>query len=262
MIDFRKLMTPQARNEIAQDDKRMMAFQDLGTRDKVATLMEAVRTLQDSGAFNSDQRYSYDEWAIYRVIPAVARKLDPSLELRKTEIPEPEEADDKLTFVGNASVEDLLRMATSILENTRLSRGVAVGGDVRDAAHLVIGDGSRGSAFAITLDALVPGSFPYRHKPDTRPPLTGFYLIGRDGGRDFPIQYCDTLEQAQDLFSLACDIKAGEDVDEAVSAQAPTGFRQRLARRCAEIEVQSADGSLVEHCDIASKLRDAAVLEM
>lgn len=221
MVDFRKLISAKSRQRFAAREAILARFEEAVPAGKAAQLLEASRTLIDSGRFKTDQRYSYDEWALYRVIPALARGLaGPGLELRETEIAKPEEKADPITWLGDKSHDHLERLETatrSILANSALRRAGSENDDpVAEAAQFLIGRPHH-CAISVALDCLRPGTFPKRvaDEAEEKPDLTGFQLIeSRPSGHDKVLHYAEDEADLEGMLRVATAIRSGEEISE------------------------------------------------
>lgn len=214
MVDFRKLLSPKSRAEIAVRREIAIEFQGKDAAGMAMALVQASRTLIDSGLFNSDPTYSYDEWALYRCIPALARRLDPKLELRAEEIAKPDEMRDPLTWLEAGDDQKLLGSIGSILEHASLRRGNGGAKEARLACEFLLEYRSRGSAISVAIDTVCPGSFPVRVEADTRVPLTGFQLIATRGEHDRVLRYAEKEAELDDLFGAIVSARQGDELSD------------------------------------------------
>jgi hypothetical protein len=215
MIDFRKITSPKSQAERARENAEMLSFQELDPTSMAERMLGFSRCLQDSGCFEADQRYSYDEWAIYRVVPALARRLDPDVALRKTEIPEDIERNDPITWLEDATDEKLLGTISSIVSHGSFLRAKRPDTDpeVKAAAEILFGQGV--SLLTIATDTALPGSYPARCSPDTRVPLEGLYVIEvTKSGRHRVLEYSENPSVIDRTYDVAVAMQKGEEIPE------------------------------------------------
>lgn len=254
MVDFRKLLSPASRAQIARRNAIVMEFQDLAPKEMADALLTNARTLQDSGCFSPDQRYSYDEWALYRVVPEVALALDPDVVLRDVEQPDPKEAEDQVTWLRGAAREKLEHCIKSILANGSFQRALLpeVDPGVRLVADVTFRESA--SLFSVAADQIFPGSFPRRAQPDSRPPLPGRYLVEiGETGFERARHYSDEPDIVDRYFDVAVKMREGifdeEDLD----------IRNNLARNrfhmnVVALQVQGFDGEVVREKSFVNDL--------
>ncbi len=217
MPDLRKLVSYKSRMEIARDWDRILDFQKMGRKEMASELISAARDLADSGVFKSDYTWSYDEWAIYRVLPALARRLDPEIELRESEIPKEDESRDLVTSIEEGNDEKLLSHVGSIISNVSFMRAQKCDRDspARRAANFLIMHRSDCSAISIAMDTVCPGSYPKRATPDVRPPLEGFQVIAvTASGYDCVLRYGEVEDDVNDWFRVGETIAKNEEIEE------------------------------------------------
>lgn len=245
-MDFRQLISPKSQVSLAAERQSMIEFQALAPKPMAAALLQASRQLIDSGRFSSEHDYSYDEWALYRVIPAMARMLDPEVELRETEIAKEDERRDPLTWVADADVDKIKSSVDSLISHASLRRAELGSQADKDAAELLLGN-RRQCAMSVAMDRILPGSYPARAKPDTRAPLTGRYLIATSpSGRDGVLRYSEAVEELEDMMQTAIAIREGREL---------TDDEERLKMRlhhvtadladCTSISIQDFDGKIL-----------------
>lgn len=255
-MDFRKLTSPKTQAHLAAQRQSILKFQALDPKPMAAALLQASRQLIDSGCFSSEPDFSHDEWALYRVIPAMARMLDPEVELRDTEIVKEGERRDPLTWAGDADTKKLKRAVVSlhlesavksILQNASLSRATLGDQADEDAAELLVGDRRRACALSVAMDCISPGLYFSRVESDTRPPLTGAYLIAtRPPGHDRVLRYRENVEDLEAFMATAIAIREGADLTD-TQEQLKTELRQatRDIEACTAISIQDFDGKIL-----------------
>lgn len=248
MVDFRKLLSPKSRAEVAEQRNDCIAFQQQDAAGMAQSLVEASRKLIDSGLFKEDPRWSYDEWMIYRCIPALAKRLDPNLELRSNELGDAKEKEDPLTSGLMESDEKLETAIASVLSYATLSRAGAGPKEVRRATDLLIGYRKMGSAVSVAMDTISPGSYPARVSPDRRPALTGVQLIASHGDHDRVMRYAETEEELDELYRAALAKRSGEELtdDEQLLCSSLRGWPERLDFDT--LSIQTWDGEVLRAC--------------
>jgi hypothetical protein len=236
--------------EIAENFQRILDFQEMDRKAMAAELLQAARDLVDSGVFKEDPSWSYDERALYRVIPGLARRLDPEVELRASEIPQDSEKDDPITFVDPTDDEKLLRQVSSIIRNASFMRAQECerNSPARKAIDFLILHRSDCSAISVAMDTVCPGAFPKRATPDTRPPLEGFQLIAAsENDYEGVLRYEEKQEDLDDWLRVAEMIAKNEEIDDADADMArrlrsytsPENWMMLAIQNCATGEVYS-----------------------
>jgi hypothetical protein len=250
MVDFRKLTSPRARLENQRLRDAIKACESMSNTDMARELLTHSRTLIDSGAFSTDQRWSYDEWALYRVIPELALKLDPTVELRDTENPSSEEKADWVTYLRDQPAHALHSAILSIVNNCQLGRAHNKGTDARFAADVLLAN--RHNAFKIAAGRVFPGLYPKNEDHVEKPDLNGFFVIARDGDdHDSVMQYCDTMAEAQKYYDVAVAHFTGEDYDKSDPAWG-TMFSIRMKQEFDHVSIQDWGGNAVQTTDLAA----------
>lgn len=240
MVDFRKLITPLAQKELAQQNAELLRFKALDPKSMAAELIGFSRVMIDSGLFSQDRRYSYDEWALYSVIPDLARAIDKTIVLR------PEEGSNDEPDRRHPSGAPLDSQIHSILRNgsfgradlhaNKTSRARIIGDMPRQQqnevrhAHAMLTDRNT-NAITIGAKTVFPGLFPDVSEVDQREPLEGLYLISDSANGDQKvIQYCDDHTIAGLYFETATALLKGEEPRDG-SERMTSHIRSHLGRR-------------------------------
>jgi len=251
-MDFRKLISPKTKAATRRRSEAVMAFQNDTPEGQAATLLHAARTLRESGAFSKDQRYSYDEWALYRVVPELAMKLDPNVELQDVENPDEEERVDQVTWLRGAPAERLESAAKSIMANASFSRIRDCSDEMNDLADAMFTYNT--CYFSVAADTVFPGCAPEREFLDTRDPLPGQYVLCcHKNGYERVMQYSEDAAEIDKVYDALVRITAGEElrdedawVKERLSWCPMLGKDGRKSReRLSSIEVQDASGEVL-----------------
>lgn len=89
MVDFRKMISPrsQAQMKEVRDELNLPR----SNPEMAEWLVGLARELRGTGHFSAEPIYSYDEWALFRVIPELAARLDPALVRLPEEMPQQDE---------------------------------------------------------------------------------------------------------------------------------------------------------------------------
>lgn len=254
MVDFRRAISPRAQSEIASEREKVMAFQDLAPDAMAARLLEMSRELIDSGRFNTNPNWSYDERALYRVVPEVARRLYPKIALRDSETPGNEERDDPVTWIRDKPDDAVVAAARGIVENGSFSRVEALGAPLTDLAatrNVLFRRGA--SALTVAADTLSPGAFPAREAPDDRAPLDGVYVVLAQENHDKVLKYCDSTEEANAVFDAVVTACESGSYDDARAL----GIRYDLERGLGNpkhqgVLAQKQDGTTLRRYDFAA----------
>ncbi len=257
MYDFRKLISAKSRSRHDAVRQRMIDFQNMTPDEMAGALLECSRCLIDSGLFQHDPQWSYDEWAIYRCIPALAKRLDPSVELRSSEIPKDEERLDPLTWIEEGDDQKLLSSIVSIIKNVSLMRAMAdyAPNDVKDAAEIIILHRSDACALSVAMDTVIPGSFPKRVKPDLRAALDGYQVIAScnskpEAEHDVVMCYEDELDVAKEKFRVLGDYVQGEELSDEDKVLLGSMDRIRYRRSVSELSLQRWSGEKLMELDL------------
>lgn len=252
MVDFRKLISPRSQAEIKHRRQTVMRFQELPPRDMARELLDMSRALIDSDRFSSEPNWSYDERALYRVIPEIARRLDPEVELRDSEIPKDDERKDQVTWIHGQSLERLIHAARGIADNGAFSRANAPEDPNLTFIKEVLFDNNP-CAFTIAADTISPGAFPDRATPDEREPLPGFYVVGQGESYDKVLKYADNRQEADRFFDAAVLDQEGtaDCPDEILNAKNEL-HRSRFHHAADTILMQEADGTTLRSHDVRS----------
>ncbi|MFX4299849.1 hypothetical protein [Pseudosulfitobacter pseudonitzschiae] len=263
MVDFRKLVSPKSRRKIAERYAFISEFETMSDAEKAEVLLTKSRSLIDSGVFSSDQRYSYDEWALYRVIPEIALRLDHTVTLRETEHPKEDERKDQVTWLRNASRERLHSAVMSVIGNCSFSRATTrhVPVDVRLAADLLLG--MKPNLITLAAEAIIPQIGPEPKEPDERPPLTGTYLIASlSDDMDRVLRYSEDPVEISRAFDLAIAMCRGEDTesDDDIDTKMMTHFKEGYffgvkLNTIQSVSLQTFDGEIlqIEKIDIQDR---------
>ncbi|MCW3782960.1 hypothetical protein [Defluviimonas salinarum] len=260
-LDFRKLVSPRSRKDYSAALSRAEEMVAMSDRDLAARIVGIARDMRASGAYSTDPRYSYDEWALFRVIPELARRLDPETRLEPEEIAQPDERSDRITFAPDADTARLGEMVKSILANGWFARsrmaGLADG--ARAATDLLTRFRDALNPMAIAFNRLDPGSYEYRPTPDP-PALAGVYVIFEGEHHDEVACYRDDREEALRLAEICRCRIAGEEVGDEDLGRLPHqfGFRSidEIREKTLAISVQDFEGEIL-HRWVPETMADA-----
>jgi len=244
MVDFRKLLSPKSRAEIAVRQERAIEFQSKDPAGMAEALVEASRSLIDSGLFSSDPTYSYDEWALYRCIPALAKRLDPRLEPRVDEIAKSDEKRDPLTWLDEGDDRKLLSSIQSIIGNGSFMRSECGSKEVQAATEFLIRNRDRGSAISVAMDTVLPGSYPRRVEADTRDPLIGIQLVAKHGEHDRVLRYADSEAELDDVYRALVSSRQGEELSDD-DERLVRGLRSWERMDFEALSIQAFDGTVL-----------------
>jgi len=251
-MDFRKVISPKSQAASARRRAAVMAFQNDTPEGQAATLLNAVRSLRESGAFSDDPRYSYDEWALFRVVPELAMKLDPDIELQDVENPGEDERVDQVTWLRGAPAERLESSVKSIMANASFSRIRESGDDLNELADAMFGYNT--CYFSVAADTVFPGSAPSREDLDTRDPLPGQYVLCcHKSGYERVMSYSEDAAEIDKVYDALVRITSGEEPrDEDAWVKEKLSWYPMLKQdgkngreRLSSIEVQEASGTVL-----------------
>jgi hypothetical protein len=210
-MDFRKVISPKSQAASRRRREAVMAFQNDTPEGQAATLLDGVRQLRESGFFSDDPRYSYDEWALYRVVPELAMKLDPNVELQDVENPDEKEREDQVTWLRGAPEERLKGAVQSIMSQASFARSRNGSDELNDVADALFGVNA--NYFSVAADSVFPGIAPEREDLDTRDPLTGQYVVYRHkSGYHKVMQYSEDETEVQKVYDALVRVASGEEL--------------------------------------------------
>lgn len=259
MIDFRTIISPKSNAFLQDANEKMLRFGSMSPEAMARELLSMSRVLIDSDIFSKDQRWSYNEWALYRVIPELASRLDPNIVLRPEEQPDTSEKDDMVTWLRGEPDAKLMDCVSSIRGNASIHRAAVVRSkdpDLHKIAWLIDYPGHY-SAVTIAMDTLQPGFCVDRAKPEHRPDLTGQYLIAnvelKNDSRDDHEQVLQYSEDPHVIRTLLSNIEKyladandeKSDIDERC-ARRLSGISGRIT----ELQIQSAAGEILERVPV------------
>lgn len=186
-------------------------FAGLDDKAMAARLVDLARRLVDSGRFNPDPRYSYDEWALNRVIPELARRLDPEMTLLPREIPQPEEAADPVTWLGGMSDSRFASCIRSVMEQASFRRDAPRGFSL-DQELITHQKGPVHSAAARVFPQIFEAP---DHDDDSRPGLEGFQVIAAHEHRDVVVCHLEDEDSAGRLLDHVVKVRLSADAEAA-----------------------------------------------
>lgn len=206
MVDFRKMISPKSRARSHARTQKFMDFADLSNQEMGAQLLDMTRTLRNCGAFSDDQRYSYDEWALYRVLPEIALRLNPDLELEACERASPEEKEDRPANVVGISNQELADHVSSMSSNAsfmRARKGIGVEEDESSVIAEMMTCTYNYSLATIAMDRLERGRFANRPAHSEKSDLPGQYVLADFGMYDMVVAYTEDPDEAVKLAEQA-----------------------------------------------------------
>jgi len=191
MIDFRKLIKPATLVQMEKISAQMETFSAKDPAEQARDLLDIARRAFACGGYLEDDRRSYDEWALLRVMPEIARRLDPTITLLPREIPRPGEAEqDRITDVRGADREIMNRFARNILAHGSFSKvrnGEQEGQDLWCILSMQREDG----IIARAMQSLFPEDWPLPAR-SVREALSGrWILLAAPEGREVVIDYIE-----------------------------------------------------------------------
>ena len=196
MVDFRKMISYDGRQRVSRMLCAVDAFSNLDKKGQARVILEVARKVYDRGSFNTSHHYSYDEALLLRVIPQIAKRLDPDVALLDRE--QPGEDGPHRTPWAEKTDEEIAHYARSCVANSNLSR--AGGGENYESASSLVMNWNRGNLVKIATNTLLPGSFDLviKNEEETRAPLDGYQVV-HDGEHGVSIlRYEETTQAASD----------------------------------------------------------------
>ena len=193
MVDFRKMISYDSRQKVARMLAVVNDFSALDRKAQARALLDTARKVYDEGSFKPEHNYSYDEALLLRVIPQIAKRLDPEIRLLDREVNPADDGPHRTPWdqKTDAEIADYTRSCQS---NSSLSR--AGNGENYEAAMSLVMHWNRGNLVKIATNTLVPRTFDLVVSDDVRPPLTGYQVI-YDKMAGLPVlRYEETAEAA------------------------------------------------------------------
>lgn len=255
MVDFRKMLSPKTRRQSREGLDRILAFQEMDRRDMAAALLEARRSLVDSGLFELENPESYmdwrnDDWALYRNIPALAICLDPDITLRPDEMSGPDDEWDPLIKVRSGDHGELLGSLELIMAHKLFDSARTGVEEVRMAANFLHDGRGRWSAMEVAVDTVSPGTFPGRIRAAAEAPLIGYQLIASHGDHDRVERFAENREDLEELFRVTSAKRLQEEIsdsEEQVLRQLRS-WPERLDFDA--LSLQSCDGEILKEMQV------------
>jgi hypothetical protein len=251
MVDFRKMISPASSMQIKKRNQAIMDFQELGPIDMADELLRHSRRMIDSGAFSPDPRYSYDEWALRRVVPELALRLNPDIELRQDENPTEAERADALTYLRGGDPEDLKRSIASILSNASFRRINLNDPDPEDVFSSEVLFSHRPNALSIAANSAFPGTYPEVATTDDREDLPGFFIIETmESGYNSVLRYCDNIDLAECYMDVAIAAERGDDLSDSDLALSRDMHRIGSRKDPVSVSIQNFNGDVLKSREI------------
>lgn len=256
MVDFRKMISPrsQAQMKEVRDELNLPR----SNPEMAEWLVGLARELRGTGHFSAEPIYSYDEWALFRVIPELAARLDPALVRLPEEMPQQDEKRDMLTHVATASDARLGEMVQSLISHASFGRGRSEIGDTRvdrivDMFHIHRGQKCPLSQGAKRLAGRPDPEF----DGDDREPLPGSYLLATSQRHDRVLCYSeDPAELDRGFAALRTRLAGGEIEDDEDAAWVRNMLRYRI-----ESELKDWDALSIQNFSGTERARHELKLE-
>lgn len=234
MVDFRKMISP--RSQAKLEEIRSELAEPRNNSEMAAWLVGLARELRETGRFKEDETYSYDEWALFRVIPELAVRLDPTLVRMPEEMPRDAEKSDMVTYVATATDARLDEMVASIISNSSFARCRSEMENTRadrivDMIHLHRGQRCPLSQAANRLAGRPTPGF----GDDDRTPLTGSYLVAANPRHDTVLLYSEDMDELERGMRVLTD----RLVHDVVGHDEDLDLVRKLLRYKSDKEVQS-----------------------
>lgn len=251
MRSFSAMITPRLRKKLERVAAETANAAEKPPKEVAAWLSGLARDMQDSGVLSGDPRDGYEEWAAWRVIPEIARRLRPGLGLRAGEIPSEEEKRAGTNRVDNVSDDRLAEFAEIVRRNTsfeRLLRSDTASDAGRRAAELFFHNGSGHDPLKIGIAALIPGKVEISSRPNMFTPLPGFFVVISEKEEDHLLSYVTGRAEAEDIFDLAArrlDGAADEDGERRVPKTVVSRIAQ-FVRGDAALILQDYHGNVLD----------------
>lgn len=176
MVDFRKMSTPRTQVQMRRVRQMLEEFSDMQKSDQARTLLSITRKAFDAGGYQEDMTRSYDEWALLRVLPEIARRIDPSIGRLPREIPSADEAiKDPVTDILGADLPTLNRYAENIISHASFRQIPKDDPENRDVYDL-LATWREDGIIARAMHILSPENWPLP-KREPREELMGLWVV-------------------------------------------------------------------------------------
>lgn len=247
MVDFRKIISPRSQSQL-QSVRDELAI-PRSNAEMAEWLVGMARELRQTGRFHADHSYSYDEWALFRVIPELAVRLDPAAARLAEEMPQEVEKRDMKTYVADTTDARLGEMVASIIANGSFGRGRSETEDSRadrivDMLHIHRGERCPLSQAKNRLAGHPDPVF----EEDERAPLPGSYLIASTERRDHVLMYSEDpaeLDRGLAAIKLRVGGEIIEDDQDAAMVRKMMRFRRdRELKDWDAISIQEFSGEI------------------
>lgn len=199
VTDFRKTISPKSQKALLDLQKWHVRFSELNKADMGTVLLAQSRLMRSSGLFDEDIRYSYDAWALCRVLPEIAQRLNPGIELDNSEKTRALEFHEAQFLVVGAKNDKLAQFVNIVTHHTSFDR---VRSEYRGQDPKVFRAGHLFDKYqpytiaTIAMDNLHPGCFPSRPYFPKKPDLTGLYVIAETHGQHRVLSYAESSHEA------------------------------------------------------------------
>ncbi|PZO73086.1 MAG: hypothetical protein DI629_20345 [Mesorhizobium amorphae] len=154
-------------------------------------------------------RGSYSSSLVFRVIPHLAARLDPSLlpRLKPNQRYGYEDASHPPSYAPGLRGGELRDLVISVVSNADLFYGVPAGSPLRDETRLRMlceDTGSGRNPVIMALDRIAPDPSPARRRGPPLPPLTGVFLVAETrSGSQRTLSYHDDRGSAEAALERA-----------------------------------------------------------
>lgn len=215
MVDFRKMVTPRTlvmTSRIREEAARLLGLSDVWL---ARELMRAA-DLAAASIPDLERRGTYSSLLVFRVIPHLAARLDPSLlpRLKPNQRYGYEEACHPPSYAPGLRGEELRRLVISVVGNADLLYGVPSDSPIRDETRLRMlceDTGSGRNPVIMALDRIAPDPSPARRRGPPLPPLTGVFLVAETrSGSQKTLSYHDDRGSAEAALERAASGKFPE----------------------------------------------------
>lgn len=223
MPDFRKIVSPRIQKQLRNENAEVARLHALDDSALAAEILDLARQAREIRADKVEVPfYTYTTALLHQVIPFLAKKMDPSIELEQVEIDAIESAKpDRLNNMAAKELGELRSYVGVMISNASMVYGLTAEQSHEMPIRILDRLLEHGNPVALLVDRLAPAPegldrverpgdgttrFPAWTPPDARAPLEGFWLmVTRPDGHENVAGYYDTRAQAAGALANAAE---------------------------------------------------------
>lgn len=210
-MDFRELIAPSLLVKMKRERQELARMTELDDRALADALIGLARQAREIRGPADMRIASYTDAMLGEIIPDIARRLDPDIDLTDAEI-DVERHRERRFDCRTMDGQQYRSFVGYCLANTQMNYGLRDADQDARAISLLSRMSQHGNPVIIALDRLVPAgprpAPPAAHDPETyhvpswdvsaaeRPDLDGCWVMGVKGEREFVVTYRESLEEA------------------------------------------------------------------